>query len=79
MKAVISAVILAVAILLGFYLVSQSMRYELGMPTAGWPFKIDRQTGVVWFVTVSAAGDRNFTEIPTLDARRTTPDEPDNN
>lgn len=49
MKVIISAAILAVAILLGGYFHAQSVRYELGM-MEGAILRIDRQTGDAWNV-----------------------------
>ena len=56
MKVVISAVILAVAILMGSYFHTQTTRYELVLVENG-AMKIDRQTGNVWILR---GGNRGF-------------------
>ena len=55
MKVIMSAVVLAVAILMGAYFHAQTVRYELAM-TENILLRIDRQTGVVWRVRPNADG-----------------------
>ena len=67
MKVIISAVILAVAILLGSYFHAEATRYDIvSSGTNFYPNLIDRRTGRVWVIRGNDF-NRGWQLIPTLE------------
>ena len=67
MKVIISAVILAVAILLGSYFNAEATRYEIiASSTNFYPQLIDRRTGQVWLILNNRVAD-GWQLIPTVE------------
>jgi len=67
MKVIISAVILAVAILLGSYFNAEATRYEIiASSTNFYPQLIDRRTGRVWLIRGNKF-DEGWQLIPTVE------------